>query len=130
MKKVWVLEKWQDREAAIKTVESVLELLDKMEEEYGPSEDVDRIRSESIKKLTNDYNESFNGKWVGHIGRSIYKQFCEDAIECLRYEHNKNSKFRVVSALIDDDATEWVNYVNPVENDGVMKYLYVRLRNY
>ena len=127
MKKVWVLEKWATREERIQTLKDVLELCDKVEETVG-KEDTDKAREIYRNMLEKVSDPSFEGEWIGWVGKSVYKHFCQDAIESMKFNKNKNYKYRVVSAQIEDDATEWVKYVNPVENEGVLRYLYVKAR--
>ena len=118
MKKVWILEKWVTRDEYAASLDVFNEWKKEgLDVDYA----IDKIKS-------NLDNPSFEGYWCGHVGRSNYKVFCYDAIESLRYNKGRNFKFRVVKAEIEDNSTVWTNYVNPIENDGVLRYLYTQIR--
>lgn len=119
MKKVWILEKWITPEERMKSIEEVRGLLHifKTEEEKA------RVY-EKIEAMERELHENHEGMWVGWEGKSIYRQFCQVAKECLRRYEKKPDKFRVVSAQIEDGAGQWLDYENPVENEGVLRYLY------
>lgn len=73
---------------------------------------------ENYKKLIDENPE---GRWYGFEGKIIYNQFVVTAREAIR--RNPNGKFRVVEALIPDDATMWPGYKFVKVNEGVLKYL-------
>lgn len=109
MKSVWILEKWvsaEDMQASLKGLESV----------FG-SEDL------SVTAYREKIETNPEGMWSGWEGKSDYKQFCKVAKDALR-RSKKGDKFRVVKAEIEDSAEYWTGYENPVENVGVMKYLW------
>lgn len=64
-----------------------------------------------------------NGYWYGTEGKIKYKEFCEVARAAIERNKGKSLKFRVVKAELADDAETWVGYKNPIENEGVLKYL-------
>ena len=117
MKNVWILERWMDRNKYVQMSQEFFQM-----SEEGIPEAIEVVRR--IESKLNDPN--FIGEWCGVVGKSNYNNFCWEAAHSIKYV--KNVKFRVVKAQIKDDATEWVNYVNPVENEGVLRYLYTRTR--
>ena len=114
MKTVWVLEKYITEERAEEIRAELLE----MAEELGSDD----------QKIADIKNKQIAG-WSGVVGRSVYKQFCEDAKERLWWGRQKqeNDRFRVVKAEIADNSKVWTGYKNAVVNDGVMRYLYATM---
>lgn len=119
MKKVWILEKWITPEERMKSIEEVRGLLRILKTE----EERNRV-SARIEEMLSELRENPEGVWNGWEGKTNYRQFCQVAKECLRRYEKKPDKFRVVSAQIEDGATQWLGYENPVENEGVLRYLY------
>ena len=70
--------------------------------------------------------ENPNGYWSGFVGKTNYKAFCWEAKDAML--RNPEMKFRVVSALIEDHAKTWTNYITATENPGVYKYLRATMR--
>lgn len=116
MKKVWVLEK-------LETVEEMRETINRLAD---MAEAGDEMADELFTRLMKDLLDNPNGKWHGYCGKLNYKDFCWDAKDTIR-RAEKGTKFRVVKAEIENDAKYWTNYVNAVENEGVLKYLYATL---
>lgn len=117
MQKVWILERWNTREE----MESQRNDFREMAEELAKDGRPDAYKT--LEKFENILAQNPNGMWVGHEGKSNYKQFCDVAKDALRRAEGKGWKFRVVLAEIKDDAKFWVGYQNPVENEVVMRYL-------
>ena len=67
-------------------------------------------------------DENPKGMWIGFVGKSIYRQFCDVAKSELR-RADKSWKFRVVEGEIEDDAQSWCGYKFVKENEGVLRYL-------
>ena len=105
MKKVWVLEKWATREERIQTLEDVLALCDKVEETVG-KEDTDKAREIYRNMLEKVSNPSFEGEWIGWIGKSVYKHFCQDAIESMKFNKKYLNKAKVPIIKIKTTSTE------------------------
>lgn len=126
MKKVWVLERYVDKADMEKTLKELEEMI-----EFCKSENANDEVIESCKKSYENYKVKMNnnpeGYWGGVAGKSVYKQFCYQAKDSLRYylgeKHEDVSRFRVVEGLIEDSATMWINYKMTKVNDGVMRYL-------
>lgn len=125
MKTVWVLENWKTPERMQETINDFEEML-----EQG-KEDADFVAKTThvIEVLKQELIDNPEGIWTGFVGRTNYKQFCWDAQDDLRFwrKKDKTMKFRVVKAEIQDNANTWLGYVNPVENSGVLRYLYATL---
>ena len=120
MKKVWILEKYQE----ISELERQLKEMEELFEENKEKFDANGI--ETMEKTLGQYRklieENPEGYWSGTEGKSIYRQFCEVAKDCIR-RHPKGTKFRVVEGEIKDDAKYWTGYKFVKENEGVLKYL-------
>ena len=125
MKKVWILEKWIDRKACEEMLEDFKNMFS------NPQFKDEEACSKTVKRFT-DYlsDPNFEGYWCGHEGKSKYSDFCSVAADFIYRHKNDNYKLRVVSAQIEDDAKYWTGYKNPVENEGVLRYLYVKARSY
>ena len=120
MKNVWILEKWV-------TVDGLMDQradLQKWMAEEDQRADLKETCQKVIEAIDKKMAECPDGYWCGWEGKTIYRQFCSVAKECLRRYDGKPDRFRVVKAQIEDDAKEWCDYVNPVENEGVLRYLY------
>ena len=74
---------------------------------------------DSYKKMIDENPE---GMWIGFVGKSIYRQFCDVAKSELRRAY-KSWKFRVVEGEIEDYAQSWCGYKFVKENEGVLRYL-------
>lgn len=127
MKKVWVLEKWSTRDTVIKALEENFSICDELDkDENSDKENNLKFRKRLEEKLAIAQDPNFTGKWTGMVGRSNYKQFCRDALDDIKWGRKEGYKFRVVYAWIEDDSDTWIGYVNPTENEGVLRYLYVQ----
>lgn len=121
--KVWILEKFIGPEEMKRTMDDLMELqahwVKERNEEYIAT--VEKV----ITAQTERHNANPDGYWTGWQGKTIYRQFCEFALESIRLSKEKKdgAKFRVVTAEIDDDAKTWNGYRNPVENEKVLRYL-------
>lgn len=120
MKKVWILEKFESNEMMVKTLSNFEQML----EENKGNFDEKGIKSmnqtiDSYKKMIDENPE---GMWIGFVGKSIYRQFCDVAKSELR-RADKSWKFRVVEGEIEDDAQSWCGYKFVKENEGVLRYL-------
>lgn len=121
MKKVWILEKWVNRNDCEDTLNKFKELLTKEELKDN------KTYSKVITRFSNYLADpEFKGYWVGYVGKSKYSDFCYEAADFIRRHKADNYKLRVVSAYIEDESTSWSGYKNPTENEGVLKYLYLR----
>ena len=120
MKKVWILEKFESNE---KMVKNLGELEQALEENKG---NLDEKGIESMNQTIASYKKSIEenpeGMWIGWEGKSIYRQFCDDAKAAL-HRADKSWKFRVVEGEIDDNAQYWCDYKFVKENEGVLRYL-------
>jgi len=122
MKKVWILEKWINRNDCEDT-------LNRFKEMFATELANDETCSKTITRLSNYLADpEFKGYWFGYEGKSKYSDFCDVAVDFIRRHKADNYKLRVVSAYIEDDAKYWAGYKNPTENEGVLKYLYVQAR--
>ena len=124
MKKVWILEGLYTKDEMLSTIKEYTELRDSGQ--FTDSEHIDAL-NKAISRITEALNENPNGKWLGYQGKIIWKQFCECALETMTYL--KHKKFRVVEALIPDDATNWNGYTVVRENEGALRYLMYK-KNY
>ena len=118
MKKVWILEKFVSNEEMNKSLESLKSLQPVTEEQK-------RCLEDQINAYEKRMQDNPAGYWCGYVGKSNYTDFCYDAKQTMR--HFKEGQFRVVRAEIEDGAKYWLGYVNPVENAGVLRYLYATL---
>lgn len=120
MKKVWILEKFESNEMMVKTLS---ELEQMFEESKG---NFDEKGIESMNQIIASYKkrieENPEGMWIGLVGSSIYRQFCDVAKAALR-RADKSWKFRVVEGEIEDNARYWCGYKFVKENEGVLRYL-------
>ena len=124
MKTVWILEKWKSPEFMRQTINEFASTLeDEKDEEFIKS------TKKIVASLEQELKDNPDGVWTGIVGKTVYKQFCIDAKDDLRYwkKKDKNMQFRVVKAEIEDNAKYWLGYVNPVENNRVLRYLYATL---
>ena len=121
--KCWILEGFVTREQMERTLADNKALLAKAESENNANhiECAKVLVASAEKRIA----ESPEGYWLGYQGKSNYKTFCYYAQQTMR--HLRDMKFRVVTAEIPDDAETWWGYENPVENDGVRRYLYATL---
>ena len=121
--KVWVLEKFNSPTEMIKTLISMIEMVESSRGNCSAEDS--RELDENIDQLENKIEENPSGFWSGVEGKASYKQFCNVAKDAI--ERNPNAKFRVVEAEIDDRALSWINYRLVSVNDKVLKYLYATL---
>lgn len=122
MKKVWILEALYTAEEMKRDLDTYLDMI--QHDEIKNCKEHLETANILISTAKRHLEEYPNGKWVGYQGKTNYRQFCECACETLSNKNFISSKeFRVVEALIDDDATYWTNYKVVKENPGVLKYL-------
>lgn len=123
-KKVWILERYISSAEMAKTLEELKEHAEEAEKEGN-------VAAAAFKDSVVRYQEKMwqhpEGYWLGHVGRSNYKQFCWDAKESLRFwlreEGKKADELRVVEGYIEDNSKTWVGYTVAKVNDGVKRYL-------
>lgn len=118
MRKVWILEKFDTVEDMTRVRDEIQRMFDDAEPDSEEQATAKRI----LDKCNEDLEEYPEGRWHGHEGKFNYKDFCYVAKAAIR--RDRNAKFRVVAAEVEDDAKYWLGYQNPVVNEGVMKYLY------
>ena len=120
MKQVWVLEVFVTNESMRESLNTFKEYRDNAiaqgDDKY--LSEINSVIARQERKLV----EFPEGCWTGIEGKTIYKQFCNVAKDAIRY--NRKGNYRVVRAEIEDTASVWIGYVNPVVNEGVLKYLY------
>ena len=122
--KVWVLEKFASPTEMIKTLISMIEIVESSRSSCS-AEDSQKL-DEDLDLFENKIEENPSGFWSGFEGKTSYKQFCNVAKDAI--ERNPDAKFRVVEGEIDDKATTWINYRLVSVNDKVLKYLYATLK--
>lgn len=123
-KKVWILERYIDSAEMAKTLEELKEYAEEAEKEGD-------VAAAAFKDAVVRYQERMQqcpeGYWLGHVGRSNYKQFCWDAKESLRFwlreRGKKADELRVVEGYIEDNSKTWTGYTVAKVNDGVKRYL-------
>jgi len=123
MKKVWILESYIGKEEMKKSEDDVMDMI-AFYEEKGEPDSVKTCR-ELLEQVQKKHRENPDGYWLGYQGKINYKAFCDESRGTMK--NLKHRKFRVLKAEIEDDADTWSNYVNGVENDGVLRYLYATL---
>lgn len=122
MKKVWILERFITREEMEESLQDIINMRE-------ASEDV-KLQStyeEWVKSYVKKMEDHPEGYWLGSVGKSVYKDFCWEAKESLRYWKGRNKDFRVVEGEIKDSDKYWTNYIPVKINTGVMKYLLATL---
>lgn len=120
MKNVWILEAFETRERMDEVLNEFNDMLS--------LPNTDEVKAELVRITENHKNtisNNPNGMWYGFEGKVPYNQFIDVASDALI--RNPDKKFRVVKAEIEDNAEYWLNYKNPVENPGVLRY--IRYRN-
>lgn len=124
MKKVWILEGLVTPD---KTKKSIAEV-EGWKQEMIATNNSDGVEAceRTIANLKKKLELFPNGYWLGYDGKIIYSQFCDCAKRTLKNMKDK-MQFRVVKAEIEDDAKVWTDYMNPVENEGVLRYLMATL---
>ena len=126
MKKVWILERFISKEEMEKSMNELYEIREFWDErDDAEAEAAIKTCDEMIVAYEKRMNANPDGYWLGYQGKIIYRQFCSCAHETMRYF--KEGLFRVVKAEIEDSASQWIGYKNPVVNDGVLRYLYATL---
>lgn len=125
-KKIWVLQRWIDRNGMDKTYNEMLDMVTFCKEN-GADAKVTASFQDSADRYKEKMEQNPDGYWLGYVGRSNYRGFCRDAKESLRgfIKERKESaeNFRVVEATTEDDAKTWTGYTVVKVNDGVLKYL-------
>ena len=114
--KVWILERFYSIEELQKVQADVYE--------FGRSADTEgqqNVWSKVFDRYTELIRNNPNGIWSGIEGKINYRDFCYCARQAI--ERNKDSRLRVVTADITDDAKYWTGYKNPVVNEKVLRYL-------
>lgn len=121
MKKVWILESFIGEEEMKKSEQDVKDMI----AFYEGDDEAVKTCKELLANVEKKHRENPNGYWLGYQGKTNYKVFCDESRGTMR--NLKDRKFRVLKAEIADDADTWSGYVNGVENDGVLRYLYATL---
>lgn len=131
MKPVWVLEKYETAEEMQKT----FDLAKRVFNETTDPEAKEKAFY-ALERFADKISDNPNGMWSGYAGKVKYAEFCRESIRLLvdnmKLAKSKGEKldikktFRVVKAEIETNSTTWINYVNPVENEGVLRYLMAR----
>lgn len=117
MKKVWILEKFED----VATMQEHLADYKEMAKRDNLAPEHVACLSDLIAKQEARIAQYPDGHWYGFEGKIIYRQFCDCAKAAIR--RNPDGKFRVVEAEIEDDAKYWPGYKNAKVNEGVFRYL-------
>lgn len=125
MKKIWILEGYITRERLEECLEEAKAMKAKLpenSEHIETANELIRIHENSIEKYPNGY-------WLGYQGKINYNDFCYEAKRTMKNLKDRKMKWRVLKAEIPEDAKYWVNqYVNGIENDGVLRYLYATMK--
>lgn len=117
MKKVWILEQFTSAEEMYKTYEAVKAVRDNSNDANQIAACNDVLAGQ--EQLMAQYPD---GRWFGWEGKADYKVFCNRAAQALR--DFPKATFRVVEAIIDDDATSWMGYQVTKVNNDVLRYLH------
>lgn len=137
MKKIWILERFENVEQIEASIEKSLadiETAKKTAEEKSiEDKDLDwfcDFENKYIEKCKKDIENG--GRWLGWEGKCNYKTFCQTAIESLRRDRKDKKlqhEFRVLECeLIDENSKGWIgNYKVVKENAGVMRYFYTQI---
>ena len=127
MKKVWILEQFIDKAGMQKSLQDIREIVEYAKANNANMSDEEAARlDKAVLKYEALIAENPNGYWSGFVGKTNYKAFCWEAKDAML--RNPEMKFRVVSALIEDHAKTWTNYITATENPGVYKYLRATMR--
>lgn len=118
MKKVWILERFFTPDDLKQQIAFSEAYVQKCEKDYPEHVMAAKEMLESARRV---YRNNPEGHWVGMEGKSVYSIFCRVAKQSLRI--TPDAKYRVVTAEIADDAKYWLGYVNPIVNEGVLRYL-------
>lgn len=122
MKKIWILEGYITRERMIESVKEAEETLKNVAPEHV--ETAREMLAAQKKRLA----ENPEGYWFAYQGRTNYNVFCNDSRQTMRNLKERKMKWRVLKAEISETAKYWPGqYVNGIENDGVMRYLYATM---
>lgn len=122
MKKIWILEGYITRERMIESVKEAEEMLKNVAPEH-----VETAR-EMLAAQKKSLAENPEGYWLAYQGRTNYNVFCNDSRQTMRNLKERKMKWRVLKAEISETAKYWPGqYVNGIENDGVMRYLYATM---
>lgn len=125
MKTIWILEGWitpEEMNRSLKEIEAMRDMLRERGEDSAVAEEWVERRKRSIAKHPEGY-------WLGYQGKLNYRDFCYEARMTMQNMDCK-MKWRVLKAQIPEDAKTWPNqYVNGVENAGVLRYLYATKYN-
>lgn len=120
MQKIWILECLYTPEEMQKDLALYEKMLDT--DDIKNNEESLELTKKMLENTKQMIAENPNGKWIGHQGKIIYRQFCECALETMGYFKNKK-QYRVVEALIEENSRYWLNYEVVKENPGVLKCL-------
>ena len=123
MKKVWILEGFIGKDQ-MKQSEDDVKAMGAYFEKNGDVEEAENCKR-VLAAVEKKHSENPDGYWLGYQGKTNYKAFCYESKQTMR--ELKGRKFRVLKAEIEDDANTWTHYVNGVENEGVLRYLYATL---
>ena len=125
MKKIWILERFENVEQIEASIEKSLA-------------DIETAKKTAEEKSIEDKDLDWfcdienGGRWLGWEGKCNYKTFCQTAIESLRRDRKDKKlqhEFRVLECeLIDENSKGWIgNYKVVKENVGVMRYFYTQI---
>jgi len=121
--KVWVLEKWINREAMLESLKTMEELYVEQSAAEGCNEELVKQIKMTLDSSRKREQENPDGYWSFWEGKTIYSQFIERAHEGIkRAKHG--DKFRVVEATMDSRAKYISKYEVVTVNEKVLKYLY------
>lgn len=128
MKNVWVLERFVTVEDMKNHIADFKDIIAETENEEN--EDYRRTAQEMLENTEKQLEENPEGYWMGYIGKSNYKVFCNEAKDFMRRHENDllKSGVRAVKVQIGDSEKYWIGYENAIVNDGVTRYLYATYR--
>ena len=123
--KVWVLEKFETREAMEEMLVRFKDICAYAKAQPDTTEETIRECESVVANHAKAIEENPNGKWYGFEGKFMYRDFCYTAKQALRrvLAEKPDTKFRVVEGEIPDGSKYWLGYKVVKVNDGVMRYL-------
>lgn len=119
MKKVFILEKFIDVKAMEKSIADAEEMLNFWKEKGD--QDAIIMASQMVGWAKKDLEDHPEGYWRGWHGKIYFSQLVECARPSILRE--PNAKYRVMDALIEDDAEFWTAYKFAKENKNALKRL-------
>lgn len=129
MKKVWILEKFENHEEMLKILEDMKDMVEFTKSKDDCTDEVISAMNASVARYTQYIADNPDGVWIGLEGKTIYRQFCDVAKAAIRRNRKMNPeiKFRVVEGEIEDGTEYWLGYKMTKVNDGVYRYLMATL---